>query len=51
MGWRCPPLYGNKKSKFYANKIAKAERKIGKQQAIIRACQENLNNVDAKTKN
>lgn len=40
MGRYCPPFYG--KSKFYSKKKARAEKKIAKQQAIIKVCDEEL---------
>ena len=40
MGWMCPPLYG--KSKFYAKKKAKAEKKIAELQEIVKVCDEQI---------
>ena len=42
MSWRCPTLYGNKKSKFYEKKIKKAEKKIEKQNEIIAECKKHI---------
>ena len=42
MGWGAPPLYGNKKSKFYEKKIEKAEKKIKKQNEIIDECKKHI---------
>ena len=44
MGWTCPPYYG--KSKFYANKKAKALAKIAKLQAVVAECNKHLENED-----
>lgn len=44
MGQICPPLYG--KSKFYAKKKARAEKKIEKLQEIIKVCDEELAKED-----
>ena len=44
MGQICPPLYG--KSKFYAKKKARAEKKIAKLQEIIKVCDEELAKED-----
>lgn len=48
MGWRFPPLYGNKPSEFYKKKIQKAEKIIKKQNEIINACKEELAKIQAK---
>lgn len=50
MGWGCPPYYGKKKSNFYAKKIAKAEKCIAKQNAIIAECKKQIDH-EAKTEN
>lgn len=44
MGLICPPVYG--KSKFYAKKKARAEKKIAKLQEIIKVCNEELAKED-----
>lgn len=53
MGWMCPPFYGKKKSKFYANKITRAKAKIEKQKAIIAECEKQIEHENAcgKTEN
>ena len=40
MGIALPPLYG--KSKFYANKKAKALKKIAKLQEVVKECDKEL---------
>ncbi|MEG2541093.1 MAG: hypothetical protein RSB59_04935 [Clostridia bacterium] len=42
MGAGCPPLYGNKKSNFYQNKIDKANKIIAEQEAIIALCEKEI---------
>ena len=40
MGWTFPPFYG--KSKFYAKKKAKTEKKIAELQEIVKVCDEHI---------
>lgn len=47
MGWMAPPFYGNKKSKFYAKKIQRAQAKIERQKAIIAECEKQIINDNA----
>lgn len=49
MGIMCPPFYGNKKSKFYENKIKKAKAIIEKQNEIIAECEKQMKVEDART--
>ena len=39
-GDACPPLYG--KSKFYANKKARALKKIAKLEEVVKVCDEKI---------
>lgn len=50
MGINLPPFYGNKKSKFYAKKIQRAQVKIEKQKAIIAECEKQIINDNAFSK-
>lgn len=48
MGASFPPLYGNKKSTFYQDKIDKANKIIAEQEAIIALCEKEIANNEKK---